>query len=57
MELNNLIRAAIFCAVAIGMGFSLMFIPNIELITESRANRSVGIINKAPKNPTMMASN
>ena len=31
MELNNLIRAAIFCAVAIGMGFSLMFIPNIEL--------------------------
>ena len=33
MELNNLIRAAIFCAVAVGMGFSLMFIPNIELIT------------------------
>ena len=33
MELNNLIRAAIFCAVAVVMGFSLMFIPNIELIT------------------------
>lgn len=33
MELNNLVRAAIFCAVAVGMGFSLMFIPNIELIT------------------------
>ena len=33
MELNNLVRAAIFCALAIGMGFSLMLVPNIELIT------------------------
>jgi|TARA_B100000315_G_C14572283_1_gene586212 hypothetical protein len=33
MELNNLVRAAIFCALAVGMGFSLMLIPNIELIT------------------------
>ena len=30
---SNLVRAAIFSAVAIGMGFSLMLIPNIELIT------------------------
>jgi len=33
MELNKLVRAAIFCALAIGMGFSLMLIPNVELIT------------------------
>ena len=33
MQLNSLIRASIFCAIAVGMGFSLMFIPNIELIT------------------------
>ena len=33
MELNNLVRAAIFCALAIGMGFSLMLVPNVELIT------------------------
>ena len=33
MELNNLVRASIFCALAIGMGFSLMLVPNIELIT------------------------
>ena len=33
MELNNLVKAAIFCALAIGMGFSLMLVPNIELIT------------------------
>ena len=30
---SKLVRAAIFSAVAIGMGFSLMLIPNIELIT------------------------
>jgi len=30
---SNLVRAAIFSAVAIGMGFSLMLMPNIELIT------------------------
>ena len=33
MKLNNLVKAAIFCALAIGMGFSLMLVPNIELIT------------------------
>ncbi len=33
MALNNLVRAAIFCALAIGMGFSLMLVPNVELIT------------------------
>ena len=33
MELNNLVRAAIFAALAVGMGFSLMLVPNIELIT------------------------
>jgi len=33
MELNKLVRAAIFCALAVGMGFSLMLIPNVELIT------------------------
>ena len=33
MKLNNLVRASIFCALAIGMGFSLMMVPNIELIT------------------------
>ncbi|MBC8346316.1 MAG: hypothetical protein ISR82_02850 [Candidatus Marinimicrobia bacterium] len=33
MELNKLVRAAILCALAVGMGFSLMLIPNIELIT------------------------
>tara|TARA_B100000700_G_scaffold11950_1_gene12197 strand:- start:227 stop:751 length:525 start_codon:yes stop_codon:yes gene_type:complete len=30
---SNLVKAAIFSSVAIGMGFSLMLIPNIELIT------------------------
>ena len=30
---SNLVKAATFCAVAIGMGFSLMLMPNIELIT------------------------
>ena len=33
MRPSNLVKAAIFSAVAIGMGFSLMLIPNIELIT------------------------
>jgi hypothetical protein len=33
MELNNLVRAAIFSALAIGLGFSLLMVPNIELIT------------------------
>jgi len=33
MELNNLVRASIFSALAIGLGFSLLMIPNIELIT------------------------
>ena len=33
MSPSNLVKAAIFSAVAIGMGFSLILIPNIELIT------------------------
>ena len=33
MELVNLVRASIFCAMAIAMGYSLMMVPNIELIT------------------------
>ena len=33
MAPNNLVSGAIFCAVAVAMGFSLMLIPNIELIT------------------------
>ena len=33
MELINLVRAAIFCAMAIAVGYSLMMVPNIELIT------------------------
>lgn len=33
MELVNLVRAAIFCAMAIAVGYSLMLVPNIELIT------------------------
>ena len=33
MEVNNLVRAAIFSALAIGLGFSLLMVPNIELIT------------------------
>ncbi len=33
MHLNNLVRAAIFCALAVALGYSLMLVPNIELIT------------------------
>ncbi len=33
MNLNNLVRASIFCALAVGLGYSLMLVPNIELIT------------------------
>jgi hypothetical protein len=33
MELNRLVRAAIFTALAIGLGFSLLMVPNVELIT------------------------
>lgn len=33
MELNNLVRASIFSALAIGLGFSLLMVPNVELIT------------------------
>ncbi len=33
MDLNKLVRASIFTALAIGLGFSLLMIPNIELIT------------------------
>lgn len=31
-NLNNLVRASIFAALAIGLGYSLLLIPNIELI-------------------------
>jgi hypothetical protein len=33
MNLNNLVRASIFTALAIGLGFSLLMVPNVELIT------------------------
>ena len=33
MDLNKRVRASIFTALAIGLGFSLLMIPNIELIT------------------------
>jgi hypothetical protein len=33
MNLSDLVRAALFTAVAIGLGFSLVMVPNIELIT------------------------
>ena len=33
MDLNRLVRASIFSALAIGAGFALLMIPNVELIT------------------------
>jgi uncharacterized membrane protein len=33
MNLNKLVRASIFTAFAIGSGFSLLMVPNVELIT------------------------
>ena len=33
MNLNNTIKASIFTSLSIGMGFSLLLIPNIELVT------------------------
>ncbi len=33
MDLNKLVRASIFSALAIGAGFALLMIPNVELIT------------------------
>jgi len=33
MDLNKLVRASIFTALAIGLGFSLLMVPNVELIT------------------------
>jgi hypothetical protein len=33
MELKRLVRAAIFTALAVGVGFSLVLVPNVELIT------------------------
>jgi len=33
MDLNKLVRASIFTSLAIGIGFSLLMIPNVELIT------------------------
>jgi len=33
MNLNNIVRASIFTSLAIGLGFSLLLIPNVELVT------------------------
>ena len=33
MNLNNLVKAAIFSSTAIGLGFVFMFIPNLEFIS------------------------
>ncbi len=33
MDLNKLVRASIFTALAIGLGFSLLMVPNVELIS------------------------
>ena len=33
MKLNDLVKAAIFSAVSIGLGFMFMMIPNIEFIS------------------------
>ncbi len=32
-KLNKLVKAAIFAALAIGVGFALLLVPNVELIT------------------------
>ena len=32
-NLTKLVRAAMFAALAVGLGYSLMLVPNIELIT------------------------
>ena len=33
MNLSNLVRAAIFSAVAIGLGFMFILVPNVEFIS------------------------
>ena len=33
MNLNKLVRAAIFAAMAIGLGFMFMLVPNLEFIS------------------------
>lgn len=33
MNLNNIVQAAIFTAMAIGLGFMFMFVPNLEFIS------------------------
>jgi hypothetical protein len=33
MKLNKLVQAAMFAAIAVGVGFSLLLVPNVELIT------------------------
>lgn len=33
MELNNVVKAAIFSALAVGLGFAFIFVPNIEFIS------------------------
>ena len=38
MNLNNFVKAAIFTATAIALGFVFMLIPNVEFISVSDAN-------------------
>ena len=33
MSVNNIVKAAVFCALAIALGFALLPVPNLELIT------------------------
>lgn len=33
MKLNSIIQASIFTSLSIGMGFSLLLVPNVELVT------------------------
>ena len=33
MSVNNIVKAAIFCALAVALGFALLPVPNLELIT------------------------
>lgn len=49
MELVKLVRASIFTALAVGLGFSLLVIPNVELITVTifTAGLTLGVIGGA----------
>jgi hypothetical protein len=33
MDLSKLVRASVFAAVSVGLGFSLLMIPNVEFIS------------------------